>query len=335
MLTETELRNFDVFAKAIGRRTAAFPDNFQHCEIQAVAVGTQPIFCLLRAGMTHSHNGEVRDYGNVQLRAESFATADLSSRLTTFFDKGRFRMGDVELAFNIQNSWIRETFVPSSSQYHEWPGHLYQIGTSESSNIGLEPLVARDLNPYFNVIDAIQSWMAIPVSNSDARFRQLLLFVPRFDARLDSLEFSEGNLKVKSSFVANGLQIAVLATDGAKTTRLTKPLEAEHQFALMANPTSLRVFVVNDRSEILDSFAEDENWSTRHRVIFAGTAYPTELMAMIRGGETDKVEFKEFIRLDDRKKSNDIVKAVISFANTSRLRPTQRRWETKQFSCFG
>lgn len=38
---------------------------------------------------------------------------------------------------------------------------------------------------------------------------------------------------------------------------------------------------------------------------------------MIRGGETDKVEFKEFIRLDDKKKSNDIVKAVTSFANTT------------------
>lgn len=58
------------------------------------------------------------------------------------------------------------------------------------------------------------------------------------------------------------------AGDGVKTTRLTNPLEAEQQFTLMPNPTSLRVFVVNDRSEILDSFAEDENWTTRHRVIF-------------------------------------------------------------------
>ncbi len=38
---------------------------------------------------------------------------------------------------------------------------------------------------------------------------------------------------------------------------------------------------------------------------------------MIRRGETDSVEFKEFIRLDDKKKAADIVKAVISFANTA------------------
>src|SRR5258708_37103678 len=135
--------------------------------------------------------------------------------------------------------------------------------------------------------------MGVPVSNSDSRFRQFLLFVPRFDARLDTLEFSEGNLEVKSSFAADGLQIAVLATDGTKNIRMTKPLAAEQQFTLMPNPTSLRIFVVNDRSEILDSFAEEENWTTRHRVIFAGTTYPPQLMEMIRGGKPARLEFKE------------------------------------------
>jgi hypothetical protein len=151
------------------------------------------------------------------------------------------------------------------------------------------------LTPYFDIKDAIQSWMGVPVSNSDSRFRQFLMFLPSFDARLDTLEFSEGNLKIKSNFAADKLQIVILSTDGVQTVRLEKPLEAEHQFALMPNPTSLQVFLVNDRSEILDSFTETESWTTRHRVIFAGTAYPTELMAMIRGGETDRVEFKEHL----------------------------------------
>ncbi len=260
---------------------------------------------------------EVLDYGKVQLRSTCFTATDLLSRLAAFFEKGQLRIGDVELGFNIQNCWIRETFTRSYSEYHEWPGHLYQIGSAESSNIAFEPLVARDLSPYFEIKDAIQSWMGVPVANSDSRLRQFLLFLPCFDGRLDTLEFSEGKLKVKSSFAADKLQIAVLATDGAQTVRLSKPLQIEQQFTLMPNPTSLQVFLVNDRSQVLDSFEETENWSTRHRVIFAGTAYPTELMAMVRGGETDKVEFKEFIRLDDKKKSNDIVKAVISFANAA------------------
>jgi len=37
---------------------------------------------------------------------------------------------------------------------------------------------------------------------------------------------------------------------------------------------------------------------------------------MIRRGESDTVEFKEFIHLDDKKKAAELVKAVISFANT-------------------
>lgn len=316
-MTETELRDFDAFAKAIGRRAAAFPKTFQQCVVQAATAEAQPIFCLLRAGVADSRPRELLDYGRVQLRSTSFTAPDLLSRLAAFFEKGRLPIGDIELGFNTQNCWIRETFTRSYSEYHEWPGHLYQIGSAETSNIAFEPLVARNLSPYFDIRDAIQSWIGVPVANSDSRFRQFLLFVPCFDARLDTLEFSDGNLKVKTSFAADKLQIAILATDGAQTVRVSKPLEIEQQFALMPNPTSLQVFLVNEYSEILDSFAEDEHWTTRHRVIFAGTAYPTELMAMVRGGETDRVEFKEFIRLEDKKKSNDIVKAVISFANAA------------------
>ncbi len=226
-------------------------------------------------------------------------------------------MRDCELPFELKNNWPRETFYPSFSEYHEWPGHLFQIGASQSSNIALQPLVARGLTPYFHVKDAIQDWMGVSASDSDARVRQFLLFVPSFDARLDALEFSKGVLEVRSSFKVRNVHLAVLASDGQGTTRLTKPLRKKQRLSLMPNPTSLRVFIVNDKSETLDSFAEEENWSTRHRVIFAGSKYPTELMHMIRGGETDSVEFKEFIRLDDKKKTADIIKAVISFANTA------------------
>jgi hypothetical protein len=59
MLTETELRDFDAFTKAIGRRAVAFPPGFQHGVAQAAAAGTQPIFCLLRAGVADSQPSEV------------------------------------------------------------------------------------------------------------------------------------------------------------------------------------------------------------------------------------------------------------------------------------
>jgi schlafen family protein len=272
---------------------------------------------LLKTGVPTSHQSETLDYGSVQLRTEAFGCDELQHRLIAMNSTGRFTMKDCELPFELKNSWTRETFHPSFSEYHEWPGHLYQIGASQSSNTGLQPLVARGLTPYFHVRDAIQNWSGVSISDSDGRFRQFLLFVPRFDARLDALEFSKGVLEIRSSYKVRGLHLAVLASDGQSTTRLAKPLRKKQRLSLMPNPTSLRLFVVNDKSETLDSFAEEENWSTRHRVIFAGSEYPTELMHMIRGGETDAVEFKEFIRLDDKKKSADIIKAVISFANTA------------------
>jgi hypothetical protein len=122
MLTETELRDFGAFTKAIGRRAAAFPQEFQHCIVQAATAGNQPIFCLLRVGVAEPRPSEVLDYGKVQLRSTSFTAPDLVSWVAAFFEKGRLCIGDIELGFNIQNCWIRETFTRSYSEYHEWPG---------------------------------------------------------------------------------------------------------------------------------------------------------------------------------------------------------------------
>jgi predicted HTH transcriptional regulator len=87
----------------------------------------------------------------------------------------------------------------------------------------------------------------------------------------------------------------------------------------MPNPEKLKVLIVNAESEVIDQFTETEQGASRNRVIFAGARYSTELMETIRHGETDKVEFKEFIRLDDKrdKKVNDIVKSVAAFSNTT------------------
>jgi hypothetical protein len=317
MLTENELRHFDLFVKAISDHVARFPAKVRHCVLKAVTEHSQPIFCLLNTGVPKSRQSKTLDYGSVQLRTEAFACDQLQDRLTSMNSTGKFSMRDCELLFDLKNNWTRETFFPSFSEYSEWPGHLFQIGTSQSSNVGLQALVARGLTPYFHVKDAIQDWVGVSVADSDARFRQFLLFVPRFDARLDALEFSKGVLEIRSSFRVHNLHLAVLANDGQTTTRSAKPLQKRQRITLMPNPTNLRVFIVNDKSETLDSFAEDEHWSTRHRVIFAGSNYSTQLMQMIRGGETDSVEFKEFIRLDDKRKAADIIKAVISFANTA------------------
>ena len=253
----------------------------------------------------------------MQLRSEVFSRDELLSRLTTLNGTGKFVVGGVELSFEIQNSRPNQSFNTSFSAYHGWPGCLYQIGNPQQSYIAPEPLVAIGLPPYFNAKDAIAEWAGVPVSDSDGRNRKLLLFIPRFDARLEAMDFSKGVLRINTASSIPELHLSVLATDGDTTFRCTQPLQATQEFSLMPNPTQLRIFIVNEKSEILDSFTEDQNWASRERVIFAGARYPTALMDMIRHGETDAVEFKEFIRLDDRKKSADIVKAVISFANTA------------------
>jgi hypothetical protein len=178
------------------------------------------------------------------------------------------------------------------------------------------------MTPYFDVADAVSDWIGIGVGRggSGLSLGKLSVFLPRFDARLDKMNFADALLDIESTMsIKTDLHLAVLAADAKETIRSATPLLAKQSIKLMTNPEKLKVLIVNSESEILDEFSETEQGASRERVIFASAAYSTELLDMIRHGETDAVEFKEFIRLDDTrdKKVDDIVKAVVSFANTA------------------
>lgn len=319
MLTDDELRNFDRFLDGIQRTVSRFPGRFQHCSLEALTEGTGPLFCLIRAGVESRAKDEFLDYGKAQMRREVFTSTDLRARLESLNSTGTLATKHGAIAFDLRNNTPYQTFHPSRSEYHRWPGCLYQMGANQSNIVPSEPLVGRGLPPFFDANDAVRHWIKVPVGDSsDGRYRRLLLFIPDFAARLEPMSFTKGTLRVRSSFSPGGvLEISVLATDGNETFRKTKRLRKSQTFRMMSNPTSLRVFITDEGGRILDSFAEEPAWATRERVIFAGARYSGASMEMIRRGESDTVEFKVFINLEDAKKAAELVKAVISFANTA------------------
>lgn len=317
MLSEDTLRYFDRFLDGIEEAVKRFPEEFRHCSLEALMQGSEPIFCLIRGGVSSEAKNELLDYGKMQLRREVFNGEDLRARLTTFNATGKLPAAHGEIIFSSRNNTPYQTFHPSHSQYHAWPGCIYELGgTGQTNPVPHEPLVGRGLPPFFNPKDAITDWIQVPFGDNDGRYGRFLLFIPDFTARLGRIAFADAVLSVEASFTPGVLSISVLATDGRTTFRKTEPLQKEQSFKLMPNPNSLRVIITNEKSETVDSFAEEEAWTTRERVIFAGARYSEEPMEMIRKGESDTVEFKEFIHLDDKKKAAELVKAVISFANT-------------------
>jgi hypothetical protein len=318
MLTDDELRNFDIFLKKVRETVRDYPVEFRHCSLQAVTTSADTRYCLVRAGVANGETDELFRYPNCQLLRETFPVSDLPSRLEKFNATGRLpsKFGDV--AFERTNNFPQQNFHASHSEYHSWPGHLYQMADGLRNYAQPQPLVGMGLPPFFNVVDVVRNWIGVKsAGDSDGRNGRLLLFLPTFSARLEQLTFSDEMLMVKSSSQECTFWISVLATDGRTTVRETQKLAASHQFQLMENPTSLQVFITNEHGDIVDTFSEEERWSSRERVIYAGAYFSRETMDTIRRGETDTVEFKEFIRLEDKKKTADIVKAVISLANTA------------------
>lgn len=317
MIPEDGLRHFDSFVNAIEDATKRFPEKFRQCSLEALIHGAEPVFCLIRAGISSQTKCETLDYGKARLRREVFSSGELSGLLTSFNQTGRLVIPHGEITFAVRHNSPQQWFHTSRSPYHPWPGCLYELGATGQATPGLQDaLVGRGLPPFLNPKDAITNWIRVPVGDNDGRHSRLLLFIPDFTARLGKIAFADAILDVRADFESSELSVSVLASDGRTTFRKTKTLKRAQRFKLMQNPILLRVFITNERGEILDSFAEEEPWTTRERVIFAGARYSDEVMDMIRGGETDTVEFKEFIRLEDKRKAAELVKAVISFANT-------------------
>jgi len=317
MLADHVLHHRDLFCDAIDGVLNRCPKKFRYCTLEVLKCDAEPIFCLIRGGTRGVKRNQLLNYGKFVLQRETFPGKELRSILGGFHLKKSIPTGNGEILFGHVYNAPQQRFIPSKSEYHDFPGCLYELGSTGTAAPGLhEPLVAKGLPPFFDVRDAVATWTKVPVVDNDGRYGRLLLFVPDFRARFERLTFDDETLRVNASFSKRGLSISVLASDGRKTVRKTARLRKRQSFALLPNPTSLRLFITNETGEIIDSFSEEERWTTRERVIFAGARYSEEVMGMIRQGETDVVEFKPFIRLDDKHKTGEIVKAVISFANT-------------------
>jgi hypothetical protein len=156
------------------------------------------------------------------------------------------------------------------------------------------------------------------MSSSDSRTEKLLLFFPSFEAVLESLTVDGENLLIETVCEDSSYVLNVLADGPGVKRRLRKEAEHMNEFKIPFNTDSLRVYLVDSSDDIVDFHEETRSWlNGAQRVLYAGAAYPQELVELIRRGETDRVEFKEFIRSEDKRKSQDIIKTVIAFANVA------------------
>ena len=320
MLTEDDLQHFDRFVRAIASSVETHPSSHSYCSLEALTNGEVPIFCLIRAGVEGPTRKEIWDYGKSQLRRDIFASGNLSCKLEYMTECGRLPSDAGDLSFRVTVARPLGTFYPSGSVYGDWPGQLFEIAPADRHNSYFppEPLVGRNLPPFFDAADAIRDWTGIPVNASDSRFGEILLFLPDFTARLRKLAFKAGRLTVNSDFDSSTpLDISVLASDGVSVFRKTNPLRRRQVFRIMESPTLLSAFISGANGSIVDRFAEDRLSTTHERVIFGGAHFSQSLMEIIQRGESDTVEFKPFVDLADKKKAAEIVKAIISFANTA------------------
>lgn len=308
------------FIQELRSRFRLFPRSRRRCTIVSITEDSSPIFCLIRAGMPlESTTAEVREYGRCHLLRENVSLTQLIAKLRRTNTTQCFSVASRELRFESLHCPIRSLLYPSGSNYHERPGGLYELATS-IQNVAFfsrEPLLAPTLTPYFHLQDAITEWTGVNVSDSDGRFRKLLLFLPSFEASIDGVSFDKGMLTVKTTSSRRGkCSLAVLVSDHRRTERISVPLKRTTTLTIMEEPRRLHIYVTGQAGEVLDRFVDEETYCTGTSVIFGQPHQERALLDLIYGGESDVVEFKTFITPSDKVKWREVVETVMAFANT-------------------
>lgn len=316
MLMSEYIRDFDTFISRVEGLAGPLLKANKLCSLRAVADEGKNVFSVLVVDTSKRKKERTLSYGNIELIADLFPSSELISRLRAL-NKGELRIKDRMLRFQM-NGGIEVRTERSRSDFHQWPGWLFTLGyLSQPYNLsGHGPLVGAEGEPYFDLVDAVKSWTGTMFWQNDSRAGKILLFIPRFEGKIDDLEIVEEKLVVRTTARVKGLRVAVLAAGQEEGVRKVVQATKVNAFPLPLNPTRLLVFLINSEGEWIDSFEEtDSSASWPNRVLFAGAKYSKALAETIRQGETDTVEFKPYIRPKDKKVA-EILQTIIAFANT-------------------
>jgi len=203
----------------------------------------------------------------------------------------------------------------------------YRVDLSFKNRPNLDwshPLLRYALPPYSGVEDAIRQWLPIRPfhGNSDGRIGQVILAVPIVGPHLGDLQVDERTLHVGFHEPTGGLELKMICRAGNVTTkRDSKPVHG-NKLTLEIDPEAdaIDLWLVDEQTKVLDFYSENSYQCSRpRRVLHAGPATgeaELDVLAQIRRGESDTLEFKPFIKIPDSK-AEEIVRTAVAFANGS------------------
>ena len=220
--------------------------------------------------------------------------------------------------------------LPSNNDFGALPGTEYRMDGSNrpSFHVTDDPLLSYEENmPYYSGIDeAVADWVGLKSfhgRSSDSRLGGVILFLPECRAYIHKIQEIENSLeiviageqsstlplRIKGGWRSKGKFNNFDQKVTSQTTRISTPDAEEYEIYLIGNDNSTydyareTTFIVTGTKRVLER--QDPSKSDKDR-----------LAEDLQKGETDKIEFKSYIDVDNPESLDSLIETVIAFANT-------------------
>jgi hypothetical protein len=311
---------------------------FDHADGRAAFVvprsGSQPQLLLAKITLGRGVGSPRREdaYPELILAAESVGIGDFLADLRVCIQERRLTIVGYEVEMKTTTSY---EFYGSGNAYSgSLPCYVCELESTTGRILPSGgPLLQFGLPAYDSVEEALRTWVGLRPfhGSSDARLGKVIVVVPLQGPRFGKLEFvRDKSLKVQVDHASGDAKIELKGVwqsgAGASVTDFSEQVTSEGlEVPCPKQAEGLSLWLINSKSEILDSFQESPQRCSRvERVlhlpeprsgIYGGGESEPDLLAEIRAGECETVEFKPFIRGGDPK-MDEIVRTSIACANT-------------------
>ena len=302
----------------------------QGCVALAPRSGSEPdelILAYYSVASAGQPTRQEQNYGEVRLIRESMSLARLRVRLAQAIESGSFTLVE-GVSVELERMASMELLPSDEPASNLGPRYTIELPAKRRGVLsGAGPLIRFGQSSFISVEQAVRAWIPLRPfhGGSDARLGRSLLEVPLAGPRLGAIDLlNEHSLRVGFEKIVPGTPVELTgvwqSADASAILPFAHPVRGEPiDLARPVWADRITLWLATADSQVRDYFSEDTyHCSRRRRVLYPGESNHAKeevsVLAQIRAGEDERVEFKPFLKLDSSK-AEELVRTAIAFAN--------------------
>lgn len=261
-------------------------------------------------------------FGTVALSEQWIPVGQLGACIAALA-KGSIEVGGV----SIRAAFSEFTLARELGSYNNvsgWPEWRACLrSTTRRRDYPQVDVIQFGLPPYRNAAHASNDWVHRQPRRTDANALlfpgELVMALPDSRGRLLRAEWIGGTLKVASesrSADASALQLQVrFVGDVERPVQMLTPCPPDAEVAIPAGTESILVYLVHREAGLLAERSVGAYDRQRQRPSVEVVTLEAEIERDLAGGESEYVEFKPFVKVQDPKE-DELERSLVAFANS-------------------